>query len=318
MSEIDFLDLLHKRQYVKGFIPDPENIVFTIEGKTIGSLSNYCTIAGLPKSGKSTYISAILASSLISGSLFGIKLQTPTNRHKIAYFDTESANTEFYAQVQKIKKFAAIPEIPDHLLCFQVREDSPKVIRGMIEFLISQNPDISVIFIDGLLDLCINYNDERETRYLTNYLKRITKQYNILIINVLHLGKKDGETLGHLGSNSDRWAQSTLTITKDKVNKTIILESKFLRSADEINPIVLQNIGGAWYPVDEVKDIDERNEDQIINTLLSTEISYRKMIEGIMRITKKGQNYAKSMAKRWVESGKVTKTGTGYIITSYF
>ena len=318
MIEKNFDELLLSRQIKEGFTPSKDNIIFTIEGKNIGSLQNYCTFAGIPKSGKSTILAALVSTIYFTGNLWGMKLNLPHDRQKVAYFDTESADVEFYNQADKIRKFADRQNISDKLLMYQVREDSPDTIRLMIEHLISKHLEISVIFIDGLLDLCINYNSEEETRLLTNWLKRITKQYNILIITVIHLGKKDGETLGHLGSNSDRWAQSTLIITKDKVNKTFSLESKFLRSAEDINPIIIQNFGGYWQKVDDLDQHHANSEEVLINEILREEKSYKAMIEAIMKHTKKGMNKAKETAKRWLSEGKIEKTETGYIVKNFF
>ena len=318
MSEINISELLKIRQIKPDYVPPDDNIVFTIEGKNIGSIQNYVTIAGMPKSGKSTFISALISTIYFPGDLWGMKLQLPENRKKVAYFDTESADVEFYNQAQKIKKFAGIQGFQDRLLMYQVREDSPGIIRQMIQHVAENNPEISVVIIDGLLDLCINYNDERETRLLTNWIKKITKQHNILIICVIHLGKKDGETLGHLGSNSDRWAQSTLTITKDKVNKTFILESKFLRSAEDINPIIVQNIGGYWQSVSGMDDLTEQTEFALLNSVLDKEKTYKQLVEAIMKQNNRGMNYAKNLIKKWIETGKIEKTKTGYIIKNYF
>jgi hypothetical protein len=318
MSEINISELLKIRQIKPDFVPPDDNIVFTIEGKNIGSIQNYVTIAGMPKSGKSTFISALISTIYFPGDLWGMKLQLPENRKKVAYFDTESADVEFYNQAQKIKKFAGIQGFQDRLLMYQVREDSPGIIRQMIQHVAENNSEISVVIIDGLLDLCINYNDERETRLLTNWIKKITKQHNILIICVIHLGKKDGETLGHLGSNSDRWAQSTLTITKDKVNKTFILESKFLRSAEDINPIIVQNIGGYWQSVTGMDDLTEQTEFALLNSILDKEKTYKQFVEAIMKQNNRGMNYAKNLIKKCIETGKIEKTKTGYIIKNYF
>jgi hypothetical protein len=65
----------------------------------------------------------------------------------------------------------------------------PGRIRAMIEQYLIDHKDCACIIVDGLLDLCLNYNSEEETRRLTNWFKRITKQYNVLMIGVLHLVK---------------------------------------------------------------------------------------------------------------------------------
>jgi hypothetical protein len=279
MTEQNFAELLKIRQLRENYVPPADNIVFKIENKN---------------------------------------MQLPENRRKLAYFDTESADVEFYNQADKIKKFSGLQGFHDRLLMYQVREDSPGTIRKMIHHLAETDSEISVFVVDGLLDLCINYNDEKETRLLTNWLKMITKKYNILIISVIHLGKKDGETLGHLGSNSDRWAQSTLTITKDKVNKTFILESKFLRSADDIQPIIVQNIGGYWQSVSGLSDQSEEAETILLNSVLQSEKNYKQLVDEIMKRNNRGMNYAKNLIKKWIETNKIEKTAKGYKIVNFF
>jgi hypothetical protein len=318
MTEQNFAELLKIRQLRENYVPPADNIVFKIENKNIGSLQNYVTFAGLPKTGKSSFLAALVSTIFYPGDLWGMKLQLPENRRKLAYFDTESADVEFYNQADKIKKFSGLQGFHDRLLMYQVREDSPGTIRKMIHHLAETDSEISVFVVDGLLDLCINYNDEKETRLLTNWLKMITKKYNILIISVIHLGKKDGETLGHLGSNSDRWAQSTLTITKDKVNKTFILESKFLRSADDIQPIIVQNIGGYWQSVSGLSDQSEEAETILLNSVLQSEKNYKQLVDEIMKRNNRGMNYAKNLIKKWIETNKIEKTAKGYKIVNFF
>ena len=69
------------------------------------------------------------------------------------------------------------------------------------------------------------------------------------MIGVLHLGKGQGETLGHLGSNTDRWAQSTMIVEKNKDLGQFILKPKFLRSSDDFDPIAIMNFNGNWQQI---------------------------------------------------------------------
>ena len=250
-NEINYQDLLKARKYNPALLPPIEQVCLTINTKVIGTLSNYIVLSGLPKNGKSLYIGSIIASAILPKfqDCFGIKLVTPENRNKIAYFDTESSPYDFHKQIGKIKTFALRDNLPEQVSAFNTREDSPKTIRKMVEQFLIDNKDCSIVVIDGFLDLCLNYNDEKETRLLTNWFKRITKEYNILLIGVLHLGKGQGETLGHLGSNTDRWSQSTLIVEKVKETKQFVLKPKFLRSSDEFEPIALMNFDGRFQQV---------------------------------------------------------------------
>lgn len=244
-------DLLKARQYNPALRPASQQPVLTIQNKIIGMLQSYIIISGLPKASKSTYIGAIAASALLPDyqAHWGIKLMLPKDRKKIGYFDTEMSDYDFYRQIDKILNFADKQRLPDSFYAYSFREDMPGKIRAMIEQFLIDTPDCACIFIDGLLDLCLNYNDEKETRLLTNWFKRITKQYNILMIGVLHLGKGQGETLGHLGSNTDRWAQSTMIVEKNKDLGQFILKPKFLRSSDDFDPIAIMNFNGNWQQI---------------------------------------------------------------------
>ena len=233
-------DRLSSKIFDPKTIPEQENIILKIGGKTAGTLQNYCIYAGQAKAGKSTFISGLISSAFVPWDQFGQKLILPETRPKLALFDTESSTWDLYRTVKRIKDYADTKTLPDRFTVFSFREDQPKDILIMIETYLKLTPDCAVIVIDGLLDLCLNYNDEIETRLLTNWLKRLTKVYNCFIISVLHLSKNSGETLGHLGSNTDRWAQSTFVVKKIEETQQITLQAKFMRSDANPEPIAIE------------------------------------------------------------------------------
>jgi len=236
-TNFDYNKLLAERQFNKDIVPSAEVICLKIQDKIIGVCGSY-----------STFIAATIASSLLhtEETNFGIKLTTYPQRPIIAYFDTESSPYDNYQQIQKICKLGLRTSLPDNIKAYNTREDTPEIIIKLIETFLINTPTCSILFLDGLLDACYNYNCETETRKLTNWLKKITKIYNILVVTVLHTSKGSFETLGHLGSNTDRWAQSTLTVEKDKITKQMILKPKFLRSSDDFEPIAINYIDGKW------------------------------------------------------------------------
>ena len=241
-------DLLKVRRYDPSVKPPDINPIFTIQGKIVGMLQSYIVFSGLPKASKSTFLAAVAASSITDSSIWQMRMSTPKERRRIGYFDTEMSAFDFYRQMDKIKYLAG-SELPPYFDAYSMREDMPSKIKMMVEQYLIDNPDCAVCFIDGFLDLCLNYNDERETRLLTNWFKRITKQYNCLLIGVIHLSKGVGETLGHLGSNTDRWAQSTMIVEKVKETNQFVLKPKYLRSSDDFEPIAIMNYSGNWTQV---------------------------------------------------------------------
>lgn len=250
-NERNYQEILEKRRYRPDHPPPPEEILWKIGDKIIGTCGNYCVMSGMAKAGKSTYLSATIGSAFLPvfQDNFGIKLTPPKDRPRVALFDTESSQYDFHRQMIRIRQFANKESHPPTLDAFNTREDGPSMIRGQIWDYLERHPDCSILIVDGFLDLCLNYNDEVETRKLTNWFKLITKKFNILLIGVLHISKGNFETLGHLGSNTDRWAQSTLLVEKNKDLKQFVLKPKFLRSSDDFEPIAIMNWEGRFTQV---------------------------------------------------------------------
>jgi RecA-family ATPase len=229
------------RLFSADYIPPPDVQIISIREKMIATTCNYIVYSGLPKTGKSTFISGLIASAFLPNEVFGQKIHLPENRKKIALVDTEMSPYDLHRARERISKLADRPidRIAERLDIFSMREDPPPVIREFIENYLKETPAACVVIIDGFLDLCMNYNDEVETRAVTNWLKRLTKVYDCCIVGVLHLSKNAGETVGHLGSNTDRWAQSTMTIKRVKETRQLVLEPKFLRSSDDFEPVAI-------------------------------------------------------------------------------
>lgn len=308
-------ELLVKRQYDPQYIPHKENIVFTIQQKHVGSLENFITLSGLPKAGKSTFVAAAIASAFIHSEIFTMKIHLPADRQKLCYFDTESSSYDFYRQINKIKYFSELAELPSNFNAYQVREDSSSSIRKMIERYLELNTDCSVIIVDGLLDLLVNYNDEKESSLLTKWLKKITKVFNVLFITVLHQSKSNLSTTGHIGSASDRFAQSTLDIVKNKEKNCYTLASRFMRSDGDFEPISIMSFNGNFQQIesDPVKkgnkasDLSDIDSKSICYQVLMSNLTYNDLLDEIIERTANNKTYAKNLIKIWIKKEWIYK-----------
>lgn len=240
---------LQQRAFNNAHAPAPEQKVLQIDGKVIGTLGNIVCFSGLPKAGKSTFLNGCIASAFVPHSIFSMALFLPENRKRICYIDTESSEYDFYRSTDRIKRLINFSYLPMEFMAYRFRDLSPKEIIFYVDHIINSRKDISVLFIDGLLDLLMNYNDEVESRTLINWLKKITSQANILLVGVVHTGKKDGLTLGHFGSMIDRYCQSVLTVEKDGKTGIFELKAKYLRSDLPFDPILIQNESGVFRQV---------------------------------------------------------------------
>jgi hypothetical protein len=238
------LETLEQRRFDYTKVPPPEIKLLTIGENLILSRSNFALLTGAPKVGKSTFTSVILASAIARHPIFDIQLHRHEDKKRIALFDTEQANLDLYKAVDRVIQLSGFKnQKPDTLDVFTLRKDDAPTIIKLIEFYLQNTPDCGVIFIDGLLDLVYNFNDEKECKMLIDFLKRVTAEYNIGIVAVLHTGKTSGQTVGHIGSFADRYCQSNLEITKEIKKKTIDLKGKLLRSAGDFEPISLMRDG---------------------------------------------------------------------------
>lgn len=237
--EVNYIDLLYSRLFNEKTNVEQEITYFRIDNNVIGTSGSFVTLVGLPKAGKSTFLTSIISSALIDKPVFNfeLKLHPYLKKNKIAWFDTEQSAFDFNRSIKKVKEFTGMDDqIYQYLDCFLVNADHSKNIIGMIEAYLINVPNCGILVIDGLLDLIDNFNDEAASKQLIRRLKKWAKDHKILIVTILHLGKKDLTSIGHLGSAADRYAQSVLNIEKTK-NNSYVLSAKMLRSAPGFNPI---------------------------------------------------------------------------------
>lgn len=239
-TAFDYTAIFNELQRVK-FNPDvsytPEKLYFTIENDStiIGTSGNLVAFSGLPKAGKSTFISFLIASWLSQTYINGFKLHQQRDKNKIVLFDTEQTPGSITQKVSYIKKNARRDDL-DNLDIYLLREYSPKSILKGITAYLRNEPRAGVVIIDGLLDLVENMNDEVTCKRMVRYLKKLAGQHDCLIIGIIHLSKKEKLSLGHLGSSVDRAAQSVIEIEKTKEGN-LKASGKLLRDASKFYDI---------------------------------------------------------------------------------
>ena len=303
---------LQSRKYNPEHTPKKNTIVLTVGGSIAGTLQNFCIVTGMPKVGKSTIIAGLIASSMQFNDIFGIKITFPAERRGIVYFDTETAEYDFYKQIDRIKNLADIQTVPDYFAAFNFREDEPPAILEMIEHYLKENLPL-VVIIDGLLDCIYDFNDSIASKKLVNLIKRWGKKYNCLIIGVIHQGKTTGgNTLGHLGAMTDRYAQTTIEIIRNKDN-TFTIAPKLLRSDKYFDPINLVNNNGNFSVIEGEKSKPENNTNiELMRKVLKAENNYKQLVEDIQEFSGKSLSYAKKVVKDWINTGYIVKDGSIY------
>lgn len=206
--------------------------------KLVISRGNLSVIAGAPKSRKSMFVAAMVA------SFFGIDtfgLTGCVQGGKCLIFDTESSSSHCLKQIKRIHTLLGISEQHPNLIVFHLRECSIEERIGIIKQAIDfYRPDLAVA--DGLLDLVSSANDDTETNLLILELMRITSVYDMHLINILHTGKSNGgQMLGWLGSYAQRKAETVFQLTKDGETTSVTPAETRNAAFDEFSFLINEN-----------------------------------------------------------------------------
>lgn len=290
--------------------------VITIQGKTIATEGNFITLNGLPKSRKTTFLQFFIYSALTGYEIFGIKTFLNPN-DKICIIDTEQTIHDFQRQTNNLKKIMGVKSLPVNFSAYLFRKYEPAVIiESIYNIILTNSPKI--ICIDNLTELVINPNDMNEAKAVIQFLKKITAEFNIVVICLLHLGKGNMQTLGNLGSMADRGAQSVLKVTYEQETGGSILEPVFLRSDSHFQPVCVNfdSESKTFYsteaaPKKSIKKFilqDLTNTDHVnrlnVVFLNSVEISYSELVEAIKQLYGVGTNIAKQQIIPYLTGNK--------------
>lgn len=200
---------------------------------TCGTLGNFSLIIGKAKSRKSFFVCLAVAGILkpdaprnpFSGAL-------PKKKNKVIYFDTEQGKYHVHCALKRICTMVG-DKGPPELLVYALRPMSPQDRMAAIHHAITTTEGLGVVIIDGIADLQSNINDPEQAVMVATKLLKWTELSNIHIITVLHENKGDRNARGHLGTELVNKAETTLSVTKDKVNPDIsIVEPEYCRNKE--------------------------------------------------------------------------------------
>lgn len=239
MNNAALHQLLQSNLYDHSAPPPNEQVVFRIQFKTIGSLGDFVLFSGRPKAGKSKFIAGCIASAISREEIFDMRIKLPDHKRGIAHFDTEQSKYSHYKMMRLIMQLYDKELWPDTFKSFRCRSIAPANILSMIEYYLKTNPLCGIVYLDGLLDVVESMNDERHSTHLKNWMKRITEDYNILLVGVIHRGFSADKSIGQVGSAGERAAQTVLLIEKDKETKQYILKAEYMRDDDEFTPVAI-------------------------------------------------------------------------------
>lgn len=195
-----------------------DELTFAINVGGVGSLSlgDIQAIKAKAKQGK-TYLVTIFAAAILCGQCVGIT-STLTDA-KVLFFDTEQ-NKRNTAKVARRVHYLCrwdIKQNNERFRAYSLRDmeaaERLAYIKGEVE---RQRP--TVVFIDGIRDLLIDFNDQTESTNLIQEMMTLSQDYNIAIVNILHTnkGKDDNNMRGHLGTELVNKSSDVFAVQRTK------------------------------------------------------------------------------------------------------
>lgn len=165
-------------------------------------------IKGHAKHGKTQLVSLITAALLGNGQpVCGLKAHR--NDLNILYVDTEQSQFSTEYIVEKALRMAGLP-IEDNcprLTAINMRK-TPKVKRkDAIEEMVGTGR-YDVVIVDGIKDLCLDFNDLKEADQLMVDVLAMIETYDIAFVTVLHENPSgdSSKMRGHLGTEAENKA----------------------------------------------------------------------------------------------------------------
>lgn len=200
----------------------PPQIIW-IDNSTIATLGNFSASTGKAKSKKTFNVSAIVAASLAGKQVLNYRAHLPEGKRKILYVDTEQSRFHCHNVLERILRLAGLPTTTDseNLDFICLREYSPAIRIGVIDYALRQKKGYGLVIIDGIRDLMLDINSTGESVEVINKMMEWSSKYDLHIHCVLHQNKGDNNVRGHIGTEMNNKAETVLVITKSTTNPDI-------------------------------------------------------------------------------------------------
>jgi len=213
-------------------IPESPTPILKLGDHVICTPGNLSSIQGPPKAAKSAVVGAILASTMVdaesgtdtlgfnSGNTLGLA---------VIHIDTEQSEHDHDGLVRRAYRRAKRNECANWLHSYCVTGMEPakcwRFLTTEIDTASKQHGGILMVILDGIADFCNDPNDAKECFDLVRKLHKLAIKKECAILMVIHEnpGNDAGKTRGHLGSQLERKAETSLRVVKDDKSGTVTM-----------------------------------------------------------------------------------------------
>ena len=257
---LDYLDTIYSetRSGLKSCEVDFNNpppvaqMVVSVNDVPLGTQGNILCITGGEGTGKSNYVTALIAGAIGQSDnnkdkvmdTLGVSVCENSKRKAILFYDTEQSEVQTYKNITNLLRCCGRETMPEYLKVYCLTGMSRKerlqaIIQSMDKFHY-QFRGIHMVVIDGIADLIKGANDETESIAVVEELYRLTGIYNTCIVTILHFIPSGLKLRGHLGSELQRRAAAILLIEKDTDPSVSVVKALKVRDGSPLDVPIMQ------------------------------------------------------------------------------
>ena len=232
--------------------PPVAQMVVSVNDVPLGTQGNILCITGGEGTGKSNYVTALIAGAIGQSDnnkdkvmdTLGVSVCENSKRKAILFYDTEQSEVQTYKNITNLLKRCGRESMPEYLKAYCLTGMSRKerlqaIIQSMDKFHY-QFRGIHMVVIDGIADLIKGANDETESIAVVEELYRLTGIYNTCIVTILHFIPSGLKLRGHLGSELQRKAAAILSIEKDTDPSVSVVKALKVRDGSPLDVPIMQ------------------------------------------------------------------------------
>ena len=311
--------------------PDASKSLVAVNGVPLGTQDNLFCITGGEGTGKSNYVSAILAGALAQQRLdaeltLGLEVTPNPRGLAVLHYDTEQSEAQLHKNLGKTLRRASLTAVPDFYhslyLASLSRKDRLKLIQESMDIFHHKHGGIHLVVIDGIADLIRSANDETESIAIVDELYRLAGIYNTCLICVLHFVPSGIKLRGHIGSELQRKAAGILSIEKDDHPEYSVVKALKVRDGSPLDvPMMLfgwdKDLDMHVYRGEKSKEDKDRRKSSellaVVRELFRTTnlLSYQELCEVLMRELEIKDRTAKKYIAYMKEQGILRQDAQG-------
>jgi len=214
----------------------------------LGTQGNILCITGGEGTGKSNYVAALIAGSIIKDNqsidTLGVSVRDNSDNKAVLLYDTEQSEVQLFKNVSNLLKRAKLKEKPEELRAFSLTGMSRKerlqaIVQSMDKYHYEYE-GIRLVVIDGIADLVLSANDEAESIRIVDELYRLAGIYRTCIVCVLHYVPNGLKLRGHLGSELQRKAAAIMSIELDNEPSISVVKALKVRDGSPLDVPLMQ------------------------------------------------------------------------------